>query len=199
METVTIPKDQELEAVQKQIVTVVQKAQAFQLVSNEALETAAKVLSWIAATKKKIEERRKFFVQPLNTQVDRINDLFKGYVRPLNEARSIMDEKIIAWNRKQEADRIAEEKRVREEAEKLAKKMKVPVQEIIASAPVQEVQKTVGTLTITKRWTFEVTEPLLIPREYLVADTVKIGQAIRDGIRIIKGIRIYEKEVTSTK
>lgn len=195
----TIEKDQELEKIHKQTDSLISKAQFFLLDSNEKLATAAQVLNWIAVTKKKIEERRKFFVQPLNEQVDKINALFKGYVRPLTDARAIMDEKIIVWNRKQEAERLAEEEKVRRQAEKLSKKTGVAVQEIIESAPVAEVPKTVGTLTVTKRWTHEILDPLVVPREYLMVDEVKIGRAVRDGVRAIPGVRIYEKEITSTR
>ena len=178
---------------------MVEKAQAFLLDSETKLGVAAEVLSWLATQKKKFEERRKFFVKPLNDQVDKINDLFKGYSRPLNEARAIMDEKIIAWNRKQEAERLTEEARIRKEAEKLSKKTGVAIQEIIESAPVKEVQQTIGTLTIKKVWTHEVLDTVKVPREYLIVDDMLIRNAIRTGIRAIPGIRIYEKEVTSTR
>ena len=192
-------KDKELEVIQKEVGAVIAYAQSMSITSDKTFETAAQFLSGIAASKKKIEERRKFFVKPLNDQVDRINDLFKGYLRPLNEAREIIDGKLISWNRKKEAERLVEEARIREEAEKLAKKTKVSVQEILESAPVAEVQKTTGTLTITKRWSYEVIDSLVVPKEYLTVDEVKIGKAVREGVREIKGVKIYEKEVTSTR
>ena len=200
MQTDTIAKDQELEKLQKQTASVLEKAKAFQLDSESQFGIAVEVLSWIATQKKKFETIRIKLVKPLNDHVTMINNtMFKPFTNILAEARTIMDEKIIAWNRKQEAERLAEEARIRKEAEKLSKKTGVAVQEIIESAPVQAVQKTTGTLTITKRWTYEVEDPLMVPKEYLMVDTTKISHAVRDGMRTIRGVKIYQIEVTSTR
>lgn len=110
-----------------------------------------------------------------------------------------MNDKVLVYHRAQEIKRLEQEKKVREDAEKLAKKTKVSVEEIIASTPVLEVPKTIGTLNIQKRWTGEVVDPLKVPREYLMADEVKINKAVRDGVRAIAGVRIYEKEIISTR
>ena len=54
----TIEKDQELKKLKKQTETVLEKAQKFELDSDEKLGGAAEVLSWIAAQKKKFEAMR---------------------------------------------------------------------------------------------------------------------------------------------
>ena len=40
---------------------------------------------------------------------------------------------------------------------------------------------------------------MAIPREYLVLDPVKIRQAIKEGIREIKGVKIFQKETLAIK
>ncbi len=44
----------------------------------------------------------------------------------------------------------------------------------------------------TKRWTFEVTDPELVPRQYLHPDASKIQEAVKTGTRDIPGIRIFQ-------
>lgn len=47
---------------------------------------------------------------------------------------------------------------------------------------------------ITKTWTHAIVDESLIPREYLVVDTAKVTKAIREGVREIPGISIFQKE-----
>jgi hypothetical protein len=44
----------------------------------------------------------------------------------------------------------------------------------------------------TKRWTYEVIDANLLPREYLVVNTTAINTAVKGGVREIPGVRIYE-------
>lgn len=57
------------------------------------------------------------------------------------------------------------------------------------------VKKTGGTTVYTvKRWTFKEVDLNKIPREYLLLDTKKVNQAIKDGARDIPGLEIFEEE-----
>lgn len=47
---------------------------------------------------------------------------------------------------------------------------------------------------ITKRWTFEITDESLVPREYLMVDEKKIREVVTAGSRSIPGIRIFQQE-----
>ena len=59
-------------------------------------------------------------------------------------------------------------------------------------APV-EVKVSTNTVT-TKRWTFEVVDESKIPRKYLTVNTVAINQAVRNGVREIDGLNIFQTE-----
>ena len=58
------------------------------------------------------------------------------------------------------------------------------------------VEKTVrsseGKATMVKTWKHEVTDPDQVPREYLTVDEKKIRAAVKDGVRSIPGVNIYE-------
>lgn len=80
-----------------------------------------------------------------------------------------------------------------ETAEKIAElQIPVPVQPThVASFTTGSVAPVKG---ITKTWTHEITDESLIPREYLVVDPAKITKAIREGLRTIPGVNIFQKE-----
>lgn len=49
------------------------------------------------------------------------------------------------------------------------------------------------------RWDFEITDPHAVPIEYLSPDPDKIKQAIKDGVREIPGIKIFEKHINVSR
>ena len=76
--------------------------------------------------------------------------------------------------------------------------------EAVAEA-IQTVEKPVATYSpatqapealkgVTKTWAFEITDASTVPRAYLIVDEKAIRQAVRDGVRTIPGVRIYQEE-----
>ena len=65
-----------------------------------------------------------------------------------------------------------------------------------ASFMVMEKEMTVedGKLKKVKKWTWELENENLIPRDYLCIDEKKIAEAVKQGVRNIPGIKIFEKE-----
>lgn len=51
-----------------------------------------------------------------------------------------------------------------------------------------------GKLTKIKKWVWELEDGNLLPREYLTIDEKKVNEAIKQGIRNIPGIKVFEKE-----
>ena len=164
-----------------------------------AFEDATKVISWIAGVKKKIELKRKFFTQPLNEQVKKINVMFKEYSNPLSEADRIVRNKMLSYRKVQEEKQRKEQEKLDKEAKKIAKKENIPVEEVMEGNKAQEIPKTVGATTIKKVWTFEVEDEARVPRGFLMLDEPRIREAIRKGIREINGIKIFEKETIATR
>ncbi len=56
-----------------------------------------------------------------------------------------------------------------------------------------------GKLTKVKKWVWELENETLVPREYLCLDTKKIDEAIKQGVRNIPGLKIFEKEEISMR
>lgn len=51
-----------------------------------------------------------------------------------------------------------------------------------------------GKLKKVKKWTWELENENFVPREYLCIDEKKIAEAVKQGVRNIPGIKIFEKE-----
>jgi hypothetical protein len=68
-----------------------------------------------------------------------------------------------------------------------------------AVAPPEEktVRSDAGKVTFVKTWDFEIIDPAAVPRDYLAVDEKAVRKAVKDGLREIPGVRVFEK--TSTR
>jgi hypothetical protein len=139
----------------------------------------------------------------------------KKYAEPITTARTIAKQKLIDWEVKMEAVRREQEAAQRAAAQKAAedealakaaraaefgddKTADAIISEPIAAAPVVVEKLTPKAQTVTRTvWTYEVTDPALVPREYLMLDDSKIGGVIRatKGSVQIPGIRAVSRKV----
>ncbi len=172
---------------------------------DESLTRATNMLGRVATLKKELEERRKFFVGPLNEQVKRINDLFRSLAAPLDRVDQILRDKVLAYRREQERRRREEEERLRKlqeaEQKKLEKKAEKkglepppPPAPVVLAGPARTVSADLGKATVRVVWDFEIVDPSQLPREYLIPDVAKIRAVVRAGVREIPGVRIYQTE-----
>jgi len=78
-----------------------------------------------------------------------------------------------------EKKRIADEKALAELTEKNKK-------------DAEEKAKTEKIKGVTKRWTYEIIDENQIPRQFCSSDSKKINEAIKSGVRVIAGVKVYE-------
>ena len=203
--------------------TLLDQARQVKIVDAVSREFAIDLRGQIKAYQRQLDTNRTALVKPLNDHVKRINAGFQAATVPLDEAVTVVDAEIVRDRREQEriaadarrkADEEAAEKR-RQEEERLRREAeaagfdkaeaKEVAQLVAADVPVTVAPtppaplKTATTLsgsraTVRKVWTFEVLNPEVVPRAFLAIDTQKVRQAIRDGVRVIDGLRIYETE-----
>lgn len=147
-----------------------------------------------------LEERRKFFVAPLKAHVKDIEAELKLVSGPLMKADAIIRSKVVDYRIKIEEEARKEEEKLRRKAEAKQKKQEEKAlskgEEPPPPPPVPtvEVPKTTEGVTIVKTWTYGIEDIKKVPREYLTLDTVAVMRDIRQGIREIPGLRIYQKE-----
>lgn len=178
-----------------------QYAEARLIKTNEDVKVATNDLSLIAKLKKAIEEKRKEYVGPINEHLKAVNKTFTELTEPLNQADTITRQKVLEYRKEQERIRQEQERinRLRLEAAEAEMKLKGEITESVNIVEVKPAQPdhyraeagTLGKFMVPK---FELVDFSLVPDEYKILDTVKVGKLVRAGLRSILGIRIWEEE-----
>jgi hypothetical protein len=185
---------------------------------------ASDILKRVKGYIKTIDDRRREFVDPLNSTVKKLNAQFKPFSDMAEELRRKIETKIITFQSALVAKR-SEEERIRMDAEAAALREKANAEAKVAiennsqamlnvavanekmatyleNAPAKvsaTITSEMSSSTIRKTWTFEIENENDIPRIFCSSDSKKIRDAISNGIRDIKGIRIYQKESIQTR
>lgn len=154
------------------------------IIDDKTLEEANNLLTIAVKAEKEIEKRRKSIVDPINKQLKEINGFFKKYSEPLKSLIGYLKSEVLRY---QQAKRLEESKEAREFADALG----VEVEETRESI---KLEGAAGTVQSRLVWTFKIADKLKVPSEYLIVDEKKVREAIRNGIREIEGIEIYQEE-----
>jgi len=200
----------ELAKMQEIVPTLVARANAFEVTSDEQYETGSQVLAYLKTQSTSLDKLRRHFKQPILESGRRIDAFFKELTQPAKEAIEIVDDKMGTWWRykekvraeAEELARIAERDRMKaeEERERIKADMEaegveveeedlppVPVAVIVPDAPVA------SSTNVRKTWGFTVMDEKKVPRIYLKLDEKAIRSSIRDGVRDIPGLEIFEE------
>jgi len=180
-----------VEVVQKaesDAVLMTQQAEAIQVTTAEQEEQAYTALTEIKQAIKTIESKRKEITKPLNASLKATNAMFKTLSGPFLEADRVVRDKVMDFREVQE-ERAQKELERRQKIQAAHEKKGHETHEI--TAPKVEVAKTTVT---TKRWTFELIDINKVPREYLALDNVAVNKAIRNGVREIAGLDVFQVE-----
>lgn len=184
--------------ISKSINPLLLKAEALTTIKTSyEMTKASDILTTIKRRLNRTEEVRIFFTKPLNDHVKRINAGFKETSVPLAKAERLVKDKIATYVMEAKRKRLEEEKKLQEKVEKLNKNRKNKLPQPIVADVQSTFEGKNGRISTSKTWAFEITRPKMIPREYLEVDEQAIRQAIRNGVRKIAGIKIFEKEVVS--
>jgi hypothetical protein len=168
-------------------------------VKNQATEEEASVLrSKILDSEKNLKKRLDFFQSPAKDWIKKVGNLFKPYQDKIKTIDDAIEEKQKTYRRKLEAEKQKIDEDNRKKLEEALKKNKAP-------PPMQEVKVETTTRTESggtsykKEWFFEIQKPEDVPLEYCTVDESKIRQAVKSGIRKIKGVRIFEDFATKRR
>lgn len=174
----------------------------------EDYKVAVDDLSIISRLKKAMEARRKEYIEPLKTQVDAINATYKTLMDPVLSADKITRDKMLAYDARVRAER-AEQERINNLRMEAAKAEMALTGELTESVNLVEVtpeqgktaRTEMGTSSVTDRWTFEVIDELLIPREYLVIDHAQLTAIARShhDKKNVPGIKFVNKPIISNR
>jgi hypothetical protein len=203
---VVVP-EKETQEIQEITSGVVKAAEKVVVDSNEGMLEATDILSWVSNAKKQVEDKRKFLVKPLNDHVKAINEMFKGYMAPLEQADGVLRKKVLIYRQEQERIRREEEERLRKEAEAEQKRLEKQAKKEGAAPPpppppvapsMPEQAKTVhsgmGSVSTKMVWDFEIVDEVKVPRNFMIVNEKAIRAAVKAGVRNIPGVKVYQKE-----
>lgn len=193
-------QEQELQVITAKVNDLMLAVTAIQVIDEATNTRASQILGWIKQSKKKVEDTRKFFTDPLNKQVKAINEKFKESSKPLDEADKIINKKMLDYFfekqekiRKAQAELEAELERKKAEARELGMGV-ADIAPVPVEKPVSQAVKTdFGTSFTKESWDFEIVEPSKIPDEYWSINESAIREAVRSGVREIPGVKIENK------
>ena len=205
----------ELEAMQKLVPTLIDRANAFEVDNDAQYEKGSQVLAYLKTQTTSLDKLRRHFKQPILESGRRIDAFFKELTQPALEAVEIVDGKMSTWWRIKEEKRqkalelarIAERDRIKAEEERARiqndmekEGIEVEEEDLPALPPavvVPEITQSSST-SIRKTWSYAVQDGGKIPRIYLEPSNKLIMQSIHDGVREIPGLKIFQ-EISHTK
>jgi hypothetical protein len=183
----------EIQVLENQVSPLVKQADSYVIDSVEAVDVASTFLKKLRETETSIEAKRLEFTAPLNQSLKAINDTFKSLKQPLEEARMLLTNRILNWKRI-ETERLAKEE---ERRRKIQEAHLEAGHQVNAPVVLERPENKIGNTQTRKVWTFRVKEFSKIPDVYKVINQVAVNQSIRDGVRDIPGIDIYQEEQLS--
>ena len=183
----------DIQILEKKVSPMVKVSEDYKIETVEDVDRASTILKGLRDTERTIENKRKEFTQPLNQSLKAINDSFKKITEPLVIARTVLTQRVVDW-------KIAErEKLEKEEARrrKIQEAHEAKGHEIKAPVVLERPEAKIGNTQTRKVWTFELTDFGKLPDDYKIVDMPKVRADIRNGVRDISGLRIYQEEKLS--
>jgi len=175
------------------------------ITTAEDIKPATDDLSIISKLKKALKEKRKEYIQPLQSQVKTINDAFKVLMEPIEQADQLTRSRILAFQKAEDAKR-AEEIRINDLRSEAAQRdaalhggeisESVNLVEVSPEAP-KRVSTEMGTVGQRENWKWEVIDFSIVPDEYKVIDgaiLTAIAKKHHD-LKQIPGVRFYNEPI----
>lgn len=209
--------NQQIEEIKKEVVVILDYCDGLAINNQEDMVHATDVLKRIVSKKKEFEGARKALVQPLNDHVKNINLMFKGSIAPLVEVEEKVKNGMLEYRRieaveiakkqqeeaerqkkefeKQQTERLKEVNSRKEKKEIKQEEFEVDTSEIKQDSVVKSEN---GSVRVKKVWNFKVISEMFVPEEYKIIDERLIRKAIKDGIREISGVEIFQEEQIGT-
>lgn len=196
-----------LGAIQSDVSAFVEQAKTIAITTPDTMATASQYLTGIKKRFKRIDEIRKEITSPLKDQVKKIDAMFNEQLEPLELVEGIIKKEMVRYQTEQEQiaqAEIAKQRKAAEEEQKKAqdeakkKGMEAPVfvpKPIMVEQPANNVKTAGGATNFRKVWTFEITNPELIPREFLIPNEKLIRSSIvaAQGNIQIAGVRAFQE------
>lgn len=190
---------QELQAEGNEAAQFLQEIRSYEIQSQDDLEFLAASLKEIKGKRKFLEEKRKTVTSPLTQVLNTVRSWFdapEGYYKLLE----VEIKNKIAKAEGASVERNARALVAAETAHKLGDRAAVSA----ALSTVHTLQKVAGVST-REQWDFEVSDPDLVPREYLMVSHKAIRDAMRAVVdeegnpKSIPGVKYFRRTIVSSR
>jgi len=181
----------EIAEIQKSTHPLVTRSEEIVIASEEDQYNASKFLQEVQIALKNIEAKRVSFTQPLNESLRNINATFKEIAYPLEKAKATVSNKVLSW-RRAEQERIAKEE---ERRRKIQQAHEEKGHNVAPPVVMERPQNTVGYTQSRKVWKYKITDFSKVPDQYKGLNQIAVNEAIREGVREISGLELYQEEV----
>lgn len=198
--------------------TLLSSAESYAVTTPAQYEEAASMLKHIKGKAKDLDEERKAMTKPLDDSKKRIMEFFSKPLDFLARAEHAVKRGMIAYTEEQDRLRREEQRKADEAARKEQDRLKKQAEKAAAAGKTEKAQEIeqraemvvapvisreppkIAGQSMREAWLFEVTDPSLVPREYMSVDEKKIRGVVQSlkGETKIPGVRVYsEKRLAS--
>lgn len=206
--------DPQVRELTQQTDTLLATAQNYRVTTPVEYETAGLELQRVKGMQSKLDALRKSMTKPIDTAKKAIMDFFAGPSAKLYSAEVSIKAAMVTYQNEQDrkrreaqarADEVArkERERLAAQAAKAAAKGKHEQAEryeqraagVVAPVIPSDAPRMKG-VSAREVWTFEVTDPNAVPREFLSVDDAKIRKVVNalKGDARIAGVRIWSEK-----
>jgi hypothetical protein len=187
----------------------------YRITTPEAYAQGAEQLKLVKGAQKKIEALQDAITRPMNAALKAARDLFRPRLEAIAAAETTIKRELVRFQDEQDRQRREEQRKADERAEaerqRLARLEQKAIERgdeqkaatfqeraatVVAPVIQREAPKVSGIAT-REAWKFQVEDPALIPREYLMVDEAKIRKVVvaLKGDTKIAGVRVYAEKV----
>ena len=178
------------------------EAQAIEVKTSAAAANATEMTGQVKRLANQIDARRKEIISEPDSFVRKVN----GFVRPLSDRLKALE----ALLKRKLSDHAYQVELQRREIERKQTQARIELQkqvdaeakakgvESVTIAPVamptkkEPVRSDSAVSSAVMVWRHEVVDTAAVPREYLMVDDAAIKAAVKAGIRVVPGVRIFE-------
>lgn len=190
-----IIKDKEIQTIKKESISLVEISASVKVTTEKEALNASEFVTGINNKIKSIEEMRLSFTKPLNESLGKINSTFRELSAPLANAKMVITRKIMDWRRAEQEKIEKEEARRRAIQESHAERG----HEVNAPVIMQRPETKIGNVQVRKIWKFKVVDQTKVPERFKIVDSSMVINAMREGVREIAGIEIYQEEISAIR
>jgi hypothetical protein len=176
-------------AIKKELPVIIDEAIALTIDSPEALTVGTDLLSRLNITLKKIDTEREKVTKPLNEALKAENGRWKPAKDAITGAVGELRDKMSKYQTEQINEQRAVENAQAERLEKGEIDIEKAVENASVFKAVDKVTTDAGSLSFKPKPQLKVTDPMAVPREYLMIDEDKLFAALQAG-REVPGAEI---------